>query len=47
MLPTEILVHIFEYLDGKDIINLRKTCRLFADVVKLVKCPKATVNYTH
>lgn len=46
MLPIEILVHIFEYLDGQDIINLRKTCTLFADVVKLVRCPKAVVNYT-
>lgn len=45
MLPTEILVYIFEYLDGDDIINLRETCRLFADVVKLVRCPKFTINY--
>lgn len=46
MLPLECLVHIFEYLNGSDIINLRKTCTTFAHAVKYIKCPGSVVNYT-
>lgn len=43
-LPYECLVLIFNYLKAKDIINLRKTCTVFREVVKYVKCSSETVN---
>lgn len=45
-LPFDCLILIFELLRGNDIINLRKTCSTFAEVVKYVRCPRSIVNYT-
>lgn len=43
-LPYECLYLIFNKLNAKDIISLRKTCTTFREVVKYVKCPKDEVK---